>query len=448
MKPNYNSRYNNSFNGPRPSRVSSQFARSQTLPPSSKFEYDNFSSSSYSYSSNRYQQGYSNYRGGGGPPSYGRPPQSYSSGPFPTPPSTPSYTSSYDRSSTQSYNYQDKPHKHPTSLHHGRSAPVSETLSPNKNSHLLHGTKEAIHDLLSFTPNGIPGGLLEDEYYKVYREKLPYYYLGYRNSKEFIESIPDIVKIEKIAGGPTMCYLADSRSRVIKENARWPDHKSITLESFSPLDDKGKQVTPHANNGVTDDDGIEDESIILTEEEKKRHLNELKSNVYKFLYNEGKSVPLDEFEDQYRAINREDPEIAYRLLGYATLKDFLSSILDIVILLQDNLKGSWSVILKSHSASPPSPNIPPRYPVHLSNPIRSRMPPSNLVRPYTAHVYPPYKSPYPASGFVPPGPPVHQMHPQRLPPPSSNPRYPMPPSQALLIPPLPISEPFYSVSDN
>ena len=296
-------------------------------------------------------------------------------------------------------------------------------------------------------PEGIPGIKLEDEYYKIFRQKLPYYYLGYHNSKEFIESIPDIVRIDKIDGGPTMCYLADRRVRAIKENnsyTEWPDHKNITLESLSPLDSKGKQVTSHDNNGITADFNDEIESqFILTEDEKKRHLNELKSNVYKFLYNKGTSVPIDEFEHQYRAINREDPEIPYRLLGYPTLKDFLSSILDIVIIIQDNRDGNCSVVLKNQSASPPSPIVPPRYPVHVNNqPTRSRMPPmpsSNMIRPYaTGPLYPNYRSPYPTSGFMPPGPLVHQIRPQRLPPPNSNARYPL--SQPHLIPP-PISEP-------
>ena len=137
--------------------------------------------------------------------------------------------------------------------------------------------------------------------------------------------------------------------------------------------------------------------FVLTEVEKKRHINDLKSKIYIFLMGKGSPVPLAEFEHQYRAVNREDPEIAYRVLGYATLKEFLREIRDILQFRIEDKDGSTSVTVKTKKPSPPSLEEPLRSYVNNSLPF---MPPSNSVRPFPSQIHPVYRTTPPNSGFI------------------------------------------------
>ena len=275
---------------------------------------------------------------------------------------------------------------------------------------------------------------------------MPYYMLGYMNSKQFIESIPDVVRIERI-NGREICFLArrsekESVKSEREKKTEWPETNLITLESFLPPKEAEPTKTTDTSPAVhsdniqvnTEPETDRNHEIVLTEDEMKRHLNDLKSKVYIFLLRKGSVVPLDEFEHQYRAINREDPEITYRLLGYASLEEFLHNILDVVVLVRDNTDGSVSVGVKTHSTGPPL-KVPPRI---IPPPVIPRLPHPSLIRPYPAPLHPSFRAPLPASGFIPPGAPMHHMRPHRmLPPPNQNIRFPH-------HPPLPPNLPFIS----
>ncbi|KAI6653705.1 hypothetical protein LOD99_3209 [Oopsacas minuta] len=452
MKPHLNSRYNNNFSTPRPTRFSSQYTRSQTLPPSNKFEFDTFSTSSYS--NNRCQQVPNNSRGAYH--TYRTPPNHYHSSPQHMPHSNPPFNPSYNNytaqgyhntqayHNTQSYDYQDRSPKYSATFNNdyreiNSSLLGPDALSPNRNSHKLHGIKDAIYDLLYGQPDGIPGSNFENEYYRVFRSKLPYCSLGYPNAKQFIESIPDVVRIENV-DGKSICYLATrvNKQVVRKESeseSEWPDTISFTTESLlSPIENTANNksiIKPQENNGITEDKINNEVEIFLREDEKKRHMNELKSKICVFLLNKDAPVPVDELEDQYRALNREDPEIPYRILGYSSIKEFLRDIMDVVILVTNNKDGSMSVVLKTHNTSPPSPKVHPRPPIHINNqPFRSRMPNHQMLRPFPAPpIHPNFRPPFEHHRFIPPVPPMHHIHPQRLPPPNQHPhlRYPLPP---------------------
>ena len=300
----------------------------------------------------------------------------------------------------------------------------------------------------------------------MYREKLPYHKLGYGNSKQFIESIPDVVRIERI-DGREFCFLArrPEKNSLIRNEvelaAEWPETTPITLESFYSPKETELVNTPDSKSADeietidithvnTEPEIDRNHEIVLTEDEKKRHMNDLKSKVYIFLLGKGSLVPIDEFEHQYRVINREDPEIAFRLLGYASLEEFLHSILDVVVLVSDNLDGGLSVGVKSRTTSPPSnpPHHPtPPQPIHL--------PPHPIMRPFPPAFPPIIRGPIPNSGFVPPGAPMHQMRPHRMPlPPNHNVRFPHHPSAPPLMshppfmPPMPPLLPDYSQLSN
>ena len=399
---NFNSRYGNSsfVAPPRHNR----YQRSQTLPHSNHIEYDSI-----------YQRAPPGFR-----PNTNYPPT------HPQSNSTYAYNTPQPYPNTQSYNYQSKPAQKYIPI--GGNIPPSELLSPNKNSHKLNDTKGAIYDLLFQKSEGILGAHLEEEYFKVYRDKLPYHKLGYDNSKQFIESIPDVVKIDRV-NGREMCFLArrpEESSPVNNEKSiDWLETTQITLESFFPLKKSESAKSPDIKSAdeietidltqvTLEPDADRNHEIVLTEDEIKRHLNDLKSKVYIFLLGKGSNVPIDEFEYQYRVINREDPEIAYRLLGYSTLEEFLHNILDVVVLIRDSNDG-LSVGVKTRSTSPPS-IVPPRI---IPQPVISRMPP-NIMRPYPPPQYPMLRGPIPNSGFVPPGAPMHHMRPHRMPPPPNH----------------------------
>ena len=410
-KPHYNS-HNSSFNASRPGppRV---HARSHTL-PQNHFEVDSLSSSSYP-DINKPRHGPSYYKG---PPAF----RSAGNNHYAKNSNSPQYNNAkphtqQSHQSSNDYNYQRPVPQHVPHTLSG-SGIRSDLSSPNKNSHLLHGTKEAIYDLLLQNPGGIVGENIEEAYFRIFRTKLPYYQLGHRDVKGFIESIPDIVRIDYSNAQTPICHLAHRQEKqTSKKDYKNSDWSTVFPESFHPLEqmEPDRGPSPDTKFNLAKDAGLNLEedysSFVLTEEEKKRHINDLKSKIYIFLMSKGGPVPLEEFEHQYRAVNREDPEIAYRVLGYATLKEFLREIKDILQFIIEDKDGSTSVTMKTKKPSPPSPGDPLRSYVNNARPF---MPPSNLVRPFPAQIHPVYRTTLPNSGFIPAGAPLN-IRPQRRP---------------------------------